>query len=277
MSTPGGSPEQRPAAPAGGPRIGLTLMTDRPERDDHLPRYGMNRTFFEAIRGAGGVPIPLAPGPPAEMELFAAPGAPGEGRVFLDGLCLTAGGDPDPALFGQEPIVEGMDIDLERDLSELRLVELARAAELPILGLCRGMQLMNIAWGGDLIQDIAIERPTASKHDNFSPTPRDEITHEIRLAEGSLLRELWGTDVMGVNSIHHQAVGRLAPGWKATAWAPDGIIEAMEPDAPSATDAHHPFLLGVQFHPEDLLALAPMRGIFEAFVAAVCARRDDVR
>lgn len=271
MSTSGKVPDRShpPWDPRPRPRIGLTLMTDEPQHDNHLPRYGMNRVFFEAIRRAGGVPIPLVPGPPEEMDLYGAPDATGEGASFLDGLCLTAGGDPDPSFFGQQPIPQGLDIDLERDRSELHLLELVRECDLPILGVCRGIQMMNIACGGDLIQDIATGRPAALKHDYFPPSPRDYLAHEIRIAEKSLLRELLGAETMDVNSLHHQALDRVAEGWIATAWAPDGIVEAIEPD-PARGDAsrRQPFLLGVQFHPEDLQALAPMRRIFAALVDA---------
>ncbi|MBD3236858.1 MAG: hypothetical protein GF330_09150 [Candidatus Eisenbacteria bacterium] len=309
------SPSPAPESCGGPrPRIGVTMMLDRPERDTHLPRYGMNQVYFTAIRHAGGVPVPIAPGPPEEMELYVeSRGGGGAGSAaagqnadvesapggFLDGLCLTGGGDPDPTLFGQEPIPSGLDIDLERDRSELRLLELARLHNLPILGICRGMQVMNVSWGGDLIQDIATQKPDALKHDHFSPTPRDALTHEIRIQEGSLLHELLGASRMRVNSIHHQAVGRLAEGWVATAWSADGLIEAMEParenqavgparengaleparengaierERDDDQPASAPFLLGVQFHPEDLLAQAPMRRIFAAFIEAARAR-----
>lgn len=248
------------------PRIGIVLMTDRATKDDHVPRYGMNRTYFEAIRAAGGLPVPISPGPTEELVVY----MPGHGisncEPILDGVCLAGGGDPDASFFGEQQHPQAKEPDLERDRTELHLIGLARERALPILGICRGIQIMNIALGGTLIQDIASQHGTTVKHDNWNGTPRDFMAHEIRIAAGSLLAHLIGAERISVNSLHHQALGRLGRGLRATAWAPDGIVEAVEADAGQSSE-RTPFLLGVQFHPEDLQAHEPMRKIFASFVA----------
>jgi putative glutamine amidotransferase len=255
--------ERARAARDDRPRIGLTLMTDRPIHDTHVPRYGMNRTYFASIRHAGGIPVPLAPGDAQEMRLFFSrdPQLPAE--FPLDGLCLAGGGDLDPSFYGQ-PMRPGCGTpDAERDAMEIELLERVRNSDVPIFAICRGIQVLNAAWGGTLVQDIALERPGAGQHDWAKDHPRDHLAHEIRVAAGSRLRSILGGETARVNSLHHQAVDAPAPGLSATAWAPDGIVEAME-----ATDAGSRFLLAVQFHPEDLQEHAPMRRLFEAFVAA---------
>jgi putative glutamine amidotransferase len=258
-------------------------MRDIPTKDDHLPRYGMNLTYFEAIRRCGGIPVPLAPGPPEEMEVFLARGS--ATGFALDGLCLTGGGDPDPSLFGQERRPHCGEPDLERDRTELHLLSLVRETDLPILAVCRGIQVLNVACGGTLIQDIASERPEAQKHDFWNGYPRDKLAHDIRIASGSLLYRIVGSDSLRVNSLHHQALDRIGEGLVATAWAPDGIIEAAElareesgeasGNATAPGSAGSRFLLGVQFHPEDLQALEPMRKLFQALVDAARGFRRE--
>ncbi len=261
------------------PRIGVTLMLDEAERDTHVPRYGMNRTYFTGIRAAGGVPIALLPGPPEEMQLFvgsareAADDAHRRSSPALDGVCLTGGGDLDPSYFGQPRRPRCGPPDVERDAMEMTLLELAKDTGLPILAICRGMQVLNAAWGGTLIQDIASERPEAQEHFFSSPHPRDHLAHEIRIDPDSRLAGIVGCTHLMTNSIHHQAVDRLGEGLKATAWSPDGLIEAFEPADPDDPR----YLLGVQFHPEDMLADVQMRRLFESLVeaASAYARGDD--
>lgn len=266
--------DEKPALPpaAQRPRIGLTLMLDRAILDDHVPRYGMNRTYFEAIRRAGGIPVPLAPGDPAEMEIYLDPesgsGDGAVGGVTLDGLCLAGGGDPDPVLYGQARRPACEDPEPERDAMEMALLRRARSGRLPILAICRGIQILNVAWGGTLIQDIGRERPGALAHSHVKGSPRSRLAHEIRIEEGSRLCDLFGTAVHPVNSLHHQALDRIAPGLRVTARAQDGIVEAVELQPPADGER---FLIGVQFHPEDLTEHAAIVRLFEAFVAA-CAR-----
>lgn len=256
--------ERLPAADR--PRIGLTLMTDRPVHDTHVPRYGMNRTYFDAIREAGGIPVPLAPGDPEEMRLYFA--AERDAAEFaVDGLCLAGGGDLDPTHYGQESRPGCEAPDAERDAMEVEILERVRQTDLPIFAVCRGIQVLNAVWGGTLIQDLPRERPDAQRHSFSTTHPRDHLAHEIRVTRGSRLHAIVQRETCGVNSLHHQAIDRLAPGFRVTALAPDGIIEAIEPIAGAR------FVLGVQFHPEDLQAHDAMRRLFAAFVAAAQAYR----
>lgn len=271
----------RAAARAGAdarPCIGVTLMLDLPERDRHAPRYSMNRAYFDALRQAGGIPVPLVPGDPSEIAWALGPEADrarereGEPGGLLDGLCLTGGGDPDPALYGQPRRSACGEPEPERDALETALLARVRAGGLPLLAICRGIQILNVAWGGTLVQDIGSERPDCDKHDYFQSQghARDHIAHPIEIAAGSRLRELLGGATHPVNSLHHQALDRLAPGLRVTARAPDGIVEAVELDGAQGAER---FVLGVQFHPEELTAMASIRDLFAGFVAAAAEHR----
>ncbi len=257
------------------PRIGVTLMLDEPEKDHHLPRYGMNRTYFTAVRHAGGVPVALAPGAAEEVQLyFRDPATPtAVPPLELDGILLTGGGDLDPSFFGQERHPQCGPADAERDRMEMGLLDLIRATRVPVLAICRGIQVLNVAMGGTLIQDIASQRPEAGEHYFKSPAPRDHPAHEIRIAPESRLARILGCTTLTTNSIHHQAIDLLGDGLAASAWAPDGIIEAVE-----AADPHDErYLIGVQFHPEDLQALLPIRRLFASLVSAAHAFRTQRR
>jgi putative glutamine amidotransferase len=183
----------------------------------------------------------------------------------LDGIFLTGGVDVDPANYG-EPRHQLCDrSDPARDWTELLLVRWALADRKPVFGVCRGIQTINVACGGSLYQDIATQRPEAIKHDYFptaDQTPRDYLAHPIRVDKGSRLAELLGAEQVRVNSMHHQGIKTLAAGLRATAYAPDGLIEGVE-----HSDAG--FLIGVQWHPEELAEQhAPQRRLFTAFVDA---------
>lgn len=217
------------------------------------PIYGNNASYVHAIEQAGGLPV-LIP-PLTDEDALAAIYA------RLDGLLLSGGGDIDPAHYGQERLPACHAPEVERDIAELALARRAVADQLPILGICRGQQLLNIALGGTLYQDITTALPAASQHDHHD-RPRDERTHEIAIAPTSRLAHILGTTSHPVNSLHHQAIHQLGDGVRVVAQAEDGIIEAMELDG-------HPFALAVQFHPEELVASdEPSRRLFAAFVAA---------
>jgi putative glutamine amidotransferase len=182
----------------------------------------------------------------------------------VDGVFLTGGVDVDPAQYGEERHPRCDRSDPGRDWTELTLIRWAVADDKPIFGVCRGIQTINVACGGSLYQDVGEQYPHGIKHDYF-PTPeltRDYLAHPVRVAAGSRLGRLLGEEEVQVNSMHHQAVKRLAPGLSAVAFAPDGLIEGVErPDGA--------FVVGVQWHPEELVeAHAPMRGLFTAFLAA---------
>jgi putative glutamine amidotransferase len=221
---------------------------------DGNDRTGVNAAYVRSVLAAGGVPVILSPllGPS-----FAARALDG-----VDGLLLSGGEDIHPAWYGAEPSPHLYPPSRERDLFELAVFAAARQRELPILGICRGIQLVNVALGGTLIQDLPSERPGSVSHDPGSA--RDARTHAVRLQEGSRAAQALGAAELTVNSFHHQAVDRLANGLVATGWSEDGLIEAAESPADS------PWLLAVQWHPEEMHAeaKAPERGLFRALVAA---------
>src|SRR6185503_7813890 len=197
-------------------------------------RAYVNSAYLHAVQQAGGVPVALPPQlSSASMRQLAGD---------LHGLLLTGGGDMDPALFGEAPHAT-----LDRGL--------------PVLAVCRGLQVLNVALGGSLHQDVGTDPGTQTPHSQKEP--RDQPTHKVKLTPGCRLAATLGTDELEVNSMHHQAVKRLGRGLTAVAWAPDQIVEGAEIDDASR------FVLGVQWHPEELVGHSePARRLFAALVAA---------
>lgn len=186
----------------------------------------------------------------------------------LDGVMLPGGGDIDPEYYHASLHPKTLVTDPLRDQTEVKLVQWAVADDLPLFGICRGHQVMNVALGGTLIQDIPSEVTAADlkSHDIPDGLPRNTHMHEIAVDEKSRLASIMGATRVPVNSLHHQSVKAVAPGFVATAVSPDGVIEAMEmPDKR--------FALSVQWHPEDLAADdGAMQAIFNAFVEACAVR-----
>jgi putative glutamine amidotransferase len=181
----------------------------------------------------------------------------------FDGLLLTGGHDVDPVLFGQLPHPTFTPSEPGRDAYEMRLLREAARADLPVLAICRGMQVLNVAHGGSLVQDIPDLLPAAHSHWLRA--------HEVAVTDGSLLQRLLvaggcAADRMQVNSRHHQAIGQLGHGLATGATTDDGVIEAIE--MPSAG-----FCLGVQWHPEESSATPVSAALFEAFIGAALAWR----
>ena len=190
------------------------------------------------------------------------------GRV--DGVLLTGGGDIDPALYGAEPHATFEAAEPGRDAFDIALVKAAVAANVPVLAICRGMQVLNVAFGGDLVQDIPTEVNGALHHDVREP--RFAIAHEVWLSPTSTLFTLMKDDLEDgescpVNSRHHQAVRHLGAGLEVVGTAPDGVIEAVE-----RTGAR--FCLAVQWHPENFWRTGEFRPLFEGFVEAARAARS---
>jgi putative glutamine amidotransferase len=188
-----------------------------------------------------------------------------------DGLLLTGGEDVHPSWYGAAPSPLLIPPSRERDLFELALFAVARQRQLPILGICRGIQLINVALGGTLFQDLPSEHPGTVDH---SPVGgRDSRSHPVRFQPGSRVAGALQTTSVTVNSVHHQAIKDLAPGLVASGWTGDGLIEAVE-SSPGAS-----WILAVQWHPEEMHAdrLAPEHGLFSALVnEASLARRGLV-
>jgi putative glutamine amidotransferase len=219
---------------------------------DGAERTGLNSAYVRSVLAAGGVPVMLSPlmGP-----AYAARALDG-----VDGVVLTGGEDMDPAWYRTEPHPRANPPSRERDLFELAIFAAARQRELPVLGICRGIQVVNVALGGTLWQDLPSERP--GRVDHNPETARNERTHLVRLEPGSLIAGAMGGTEVRVNSFHHQAVRDLAPNLVATGWTEDGLIEAAE-GVPGG-----PWLLAVQWHPEEMHAdvRSPDRGLFRALV-----------
>lgn len=243
------------------PLIGIPIGRDLPANPTYLK---LRRTYSDAVSGAGGAPVLL---PPLEDESALADTL---GR--LDGLLFPGGADVDPAHYGQ-PCHKETHVDEVLDTLELTAARWAANQALPTLGICRGQQLLNVALGGTLVQHLPHRElgehsqvPVQAHVLGRQSTPRTELSHELRLEADSKLAAILGGTEMQVNSFHHQAVEQLAPGLRAVGWAPDGIVEAFE-------SQKHPWLLAVQFHPEDLVGShEPSQRLLRAFVQA-CAER----
>jgi putative glutamine amidotransferase len=179
----------------------------------------------------------------------------------LDGLILSGGGDIQPTLFGEQDSGLLRSVDEQRDQMELALARWALAEGLPLLAICRGIQVLNVATGGTLIQDIPTQVSDALSHSSTG-RPMDAVNHTVEVAVDSRLAALVGAGKLGVNTAHHQAVKAVGGGLIITARAPDGVIEAVE-------HSTHPFCVGVQWHPEAMVESQPvMRLLFEGLVEA---------
>lgn len=234
--------------------IGITTYDGTSEIQTPIAAVGLH--YIRAILQAGGTPV-LLPNQLGEAEWQ-------EVYSRLDGILFTGGGDIEPGLFGGQAHPRVGELDPERDRLELPLLRFVVSQEKPFLGICRGLQVTNVALGGTLYTHIEDQHPGALKHDWYPDIPRDTLAHPVRVEEGSRMAEILGEPLLQVNSLHHQGIKDLAPALKAVAYAPDGIIEAVElPD--------HRFGLAVQWHPEWLTDQEPMRKLFRAFVQAAAS------
>ena len=225
--------------------IGSDVFKSEGERD----RAFVFTTYVEALRRAGAIPVLVPPQPENAAEIV------GE----LDGLLLAGGDDCDPAAYGESrhpSVTETM--DPRRQTNDLSLAHAARERSIPTLGICLGMQVMNVAAGGTLIQDIASSVDTEIDH---ASEPSDRHRHEVLIESNTRLAGILGARELNVNSSHHQAIGNVGQGLRVTAHAPDGIVEGLE-------DPSHPFYLGVQWHPEDMPGEDSASTLFAAFVDA---------
>ena len=239
------------------PVIGLTSNTIPSKEQYRPPRLGQNQTYLQAVLRAGAAPV-LIPHSTNHHLLRA---------IYdrMDGLLLPGGEDVAPARYHEVAHEKCGTPSLERDETELTLGRWAVAEAKPLLAICRGIQVLNVALGGSLYQDIQAQIPGATRHDWSPGYPRTLRPHSVACVEGSRLADIVGTCSLEVNSLHHQALKSLSPNLEITGCAPDGIVEAVEVSG-------HPFALAVQWHPEELAAEdAQAQALFAALVEASLA------
>src|SRR5215212_1463027 len=208
-------------------------------------------TYVDALRRAGAIPVLIPPQPENAGELIRE----------LDGLLLAGGDDCDPKAYGEDPHPSVEPMDPRRQANDVSLAKYARESGIPTLGICLGVQVMNVAAGGTLVQDIDSQVDTEIEH---ASEPEDRARHDVIVEQGTKLAGILTRSELNVNSSHHQAIRDVGDGLRVTAHAPDGIIEGLE-------DPRHPFYVGVQWHPEDMTGENSAASIFGAFVDA--ARR----
>lgn len=208
---------------------------------------GARRSYIDAVIDAGGIPLILPPVLATHHTVL-------EAYIRqLDGLLLPGGGDIDPALYGAAMHPKTTNIDEYRDYSEIALTRMAIQLNVPILGICRGLQVINVALGGTMIQDIPDEVGGPLAHgESITRQDWEHMAHSMNIANDSLLASILGTTAMPVNSLHHQALGTIGTGIRAVAWSDDGVIEAVEGSGAN-------FILAVQCHPEALYHNADTR------------------
>lgn len=240
------------------PIIGIAMQTQDAIPGQSPLAWVMGQRYVQVLTDAGAVPwvVPLLNNDLATLRHIYA---------RLDGVFLTGGVDVDPSSYQEVRHQLCGRSDPPRDAVEIALLRWALEDHKPVLGVCRGIQIMNVACGGTLYQDVGTQYPEAIKHDHF-PTPtgptRDWLAHVMQVRPESRLSKILGVGELPVNSMHHQGIKDLADCLTPSAFAPDGLIEGVE-------GSNGQFLIGVQWHPEELVATQPpMRRLFEAFVEA---------
>jgi putative glutamine amidotransferase len=237
------------------PLIGCTTYRKTADQNPPIEILGLMPSYVQAVVAAGGLPV-LIPLGLQEAELLAI-------LQRVDGVLLPGGGDIDPELYaGMNNHTTLWGIDADRDRVEVVVARQAVQQQKPLLAICRGHQLLNVALGGSLYEDVHSLAPSLVKHDNYRVRPRNYLAHDVTIAADSLLAQQLGCTETAVNSLHHQAIRDLAPALTAVATAPDGLIEAVEVHS-------HPFAIGVQWHPENLIEDDPaMLNLFKGFITA---------
>lgn len=234
------------------PRIGISVDEElRPVRQVPIRHPFLQHTYIDAVLAAGGLPVLLPNVPPEHAKDYA---------EHLDGIVLSGGDfDVDPAMFGEAPHEKLGTLKPHRTQFELALLKIAEERNLPVLGVCGGMQLMNVARGGTLFQDLPSQQPGPVAHTMVGD--RREPGHSVTVVPGGLLSKLVGDAPLGVNSTHHQAIKSLGRDLDAEALAEDGIVEAF-------SDGRRRFYLAVQWHPEALRDQTRQAEIYKALIAA---------
>ena len=244
------------------PIIGITAKTLPNDLVEWGPTaVGIFHTYIEAVIAGGGVPMIL----PLSLD----DDVIGLLVESCDGFLFTGGDDIDPTKYNEKNLHAGA-VDPVRDTFELKLLTQIEHTNKPVLGICRGMQMLNVARGGTLYQDIPLQRPNSLDH-SYTKKVQDYtiLSHDVLIDSGTLLKTILETDSIGANSQHHQAVKELGTNLVASAYAEDGVTEAIE-------DPRKPFVVGVQCHPETLFATTEHRwlALFEQFVAACRGHYD---
>jgi len=247
------------------PLIGITSYTvngssiGRPNRPNayEYTFQMVSMDYISAVIRAGGVPVII---PPTTNEDLLA--------VYvkkLDGFVFTGGDDISPYLYGETPIKGLGYVDVERDIYEIKLIRMILKYKKPLLAICRGIQVLNVALGGTLYQDLPTEYPSKINH-SYTISSKSYPAHYVKIDERSRLAKIVGTTRLAVNSFHHQAIKKLGEGLKPIAWSDDDIIEAVELEGEN-------FVIGVQWHPETMAEKdIPSQQIFNALVSEAMAR-----
>jgi putative glutamine amidotransferase len=233
------------------PVIGITCSTIVVEEMRGVTRFALSNYYVRCIMQAGALPLLLPNVAPESAAAYLA---------RIDGLILSGGLDVDPLYFGQEPLPDLGEVDQVRDAFELELVKGAHHAGIPVFAICRGVQVMNVAFGGTLLQHIPAQVKGALKHEQAA-VRKDAVSHSLEIVEGTRLHAIAGETRTRVNSFHHQAVDRVAEDFVVSARTLDGVIEGLE-------DPAHPFCIGVQWHPERRPKDPLTRGLFRSHVEA---------
>ena len=242
------------------PVVGIptqTLQSLGGVSSDIPPSWVMSQRYIDTLARAGALPVMIPLVDDATLRGI---------YESLDAVFLPGGADIDARTYGEDPHRKSDTTDRERDRVEVALAKWAIEESKPVLGVCRGLQLINVAVGGTLYQDLADEFPGSIKHDYFpfagQHFSRDYLAHEVSVTEGTRLAQFVGAGALKVNSMHHQGIRELGPGLVATAEAPDGLIEALEGDDSG-------YLVAVQWHPEALTDnCSHSRELFADFIAA---------
>jgi putative glutamine amidotransferase len=242
------------------PLIGISPSPDETGMDHgHFRRYALSDTYTKSILAAGGIPVILPPHVESIDALLDS----------LDGIVFSGGGDIDSSYWDEEPHAEAYGFDEERDAFELQAIPKVVARDMPMLGICRGIQTVNVALGGSIVQDIPDQLPGSLQHrQHRDGKMRDTTSHTVTIKEGeNLLHKIVGDTALETNSFHHQAIKDVGEGLEVIATADDGVIEALW--NPQMT-----FGLAVQWHPEMLASDHPDHAaIFEAFVKAAADKK----
>ena len=233
------------------PLVGLPTLAIPP--GPKPPRFGINQSYVRALVTAGCAPV-LIPVLDDDERLRAI-------YERLDGIVLPGGADIAPGEYREEPIGDLNVVEAARDRTELMLARWAFDDDLPVLGICRGQQVLNVALGGSLWQDLRYQGITSVEHSDADGRARNALTHRVRLDPDSRLAQLIDETDIQVNSLHHQAVKTIAPQLRVTGKSDDGVIEALE-------SSDRRFVIAVQWHPEEIDELGWVRRLFQGFARA---------